>query len=730
MVARSEGQVIVRDSVDVSVDTLSQILKINTQATIYPYASDWRAFPPSAIYISDHRYGIPIGDGSYNYFTFGDGVVQFSSIIRSYIAPLFGLHSHQGSNISVKADINPEDFGCILVLYHLTPARLNVSYADFKLSQYGGRYEYCQIGDEVFMALLDNNWSGGYATSSIKAVAPYEYEVRFFDFPFTIWINGIYTGMPTYEVVADKDTVAFQDTTAVNVIAWCEDSLDPAIITDGTRLDFSIFKGERYGSYLTVDGTEVKSLTDVKYEDVRLGHIRFVVNGEMPQTESFIILKVENTGVEYPSGMGILTVLPSTIQYVLSFQADPIRYSEITSLHMQALLLGKPTEPPEGTKFFLAIDTIGQQYGRIILNDSTIVQPDVSISYEDLSVGNVKYHANGTKSDSPVIVKITATHSSDPSIAVFEVLNILPPLDHFQVSVIPDTVKHENQAVIMVKAKDKNNNDIDLSSSAFVSFALDTAGIVYGELQYDDNKAKMFNSIPYPEAATGKIKYLADGKNPLNLYPRLINIPVTSMQDASVSGIGKGWVQAFVDVEKYSQGNPDYSGDIYGNSKDSTIQQLGCALCCMAMVMRAYGDSVDPGDLNEWMKDSKRNGNVRNGGYDGNRVSWFAVELHSNNEIDMEPGGKRINIKKDPVTKEKKPDLGNASNLAVLDEPLLKGQLIIVQVFNNETKGQHFVVVTEKVGGRYRIVDPGYRNVEYLDQYGEFWRYYIVKKNQ
>lgn len=730
MVARSEGQVIVRDSVDVSVDTLSQILKINSPAAIYPYASDWRAFPPSAIYISDHLYGIPTGDGSYNYFTFSDGVVQFSSIIRTYTAPLFGLHSHQGSNVSVKADINPEDYGCILVLYHLTPARLHVSYADFKLSQYGGRYEYCQIGDEVFMALLDNNWSGGYATSSIKAVAPYEYEVRFSDFPFTIWVNGIYTGMPTYEVVADTETVAYEDTTALNVIAWCEDLDDPVIISDDTRLDFSIFRGEQYGSYLLRDGTEAKSITDVKYEDVRLGKVQFIINGEMPLNECYIILKATNTGANYPSGMGLLAVLPSAIQFVLSSQKDPIRYSENTTLHMQAILKGKPIAPPEETKFFLTIEQNGQKYGAILLNDSTIVEPDMAVSYQNLSTGKIKYHANGIKSDSPVTVKITATQSSDPSIVVFEILNILPPLDHFQVSVIPDTVKHENQAVIMVKAKDKNNNDIDLSSSAFVSFALDTAGIVYGELQYDENKAKMFNSIPYPEAATGKIKYLADGKKPLNLYPRLINIPVTSMKDALVLGIGKGWVQAFVDVEKYSQGNPDYSGDIYGNSKDSTIQQLGCALCCMAMVMRAYGDSVDPGDLNEWMKDSKRNGNVGNGGYDGNRVSWFAVELHSNNEIDMEPGGKRINIRKDPITKEKKPDLGNASNSAVLDEPLLKGQLIIVQVFNNETKGQHFVVVAEKVGGRYRIVDPGYRNVEYLDQYGEFWRYYIVKKNQ
>lgn len=340
----------------------------------------------------------------------------------------------------------------------------------------------------------------------------------------------------------------------------------------------------------------------------------------------------------------------------------------------------------------------------------------------------MKYHANGVKADSPVTVKITATHSSDPSIVVFEILNILPPLDHFQVSMIPDTVKHSNQSVIMVKAKDKDNNDIDLSASAFVSFALDTAGVVYGEFQYNENKAKMFNSIPYPDAATGKIKYLADGKNPLNLYPRLINIPVTSMQDVLVSGIGEGWVQAFVNVEKkYNQVGEDYSGDNYGNSKDSTIQQLGCALCCMAMVMTAYGDSVDPGKLNEWMKDQKRNGHNDKGGFTGNKVSWYAINKHSPGKINMKPKKKK-QYTTDSTTTKKELDMSQTSDQSVLNEPLLKGQLIIVQVYNSRTNGTHYVIVTEKEGNRYKIIDPGYRDLEYLDQYGEFWSYFIVSK--
>ncbi len=40
----------------------------------------------------------------------------------------------------------------------------------------------------------------------------------------------------------------------------------------------------------------------------------------------------------------------------------------------------------------------------------------------------------------------------------------------------------------------------------------------------------------------------------------------------------------------------------------------------------------------------------------------------------------------------------------------------------------HWVLVIGQEGKRYSIIDPGYRNKKYLDEYGDFWSYIVYQK--
>jgi len=179
-----------------------------------------------------------------------------------------------------------------------------------------------------------------------------------------------------------------------------------------------------------------------------------------------------------------------------------------------------------------------------------------------------------------------------------------------------------------------------------------------------------------------------------------------------------------LNVLRYSQGGtgtgrPSWADSIY-DASSKNIASLGCAMSCVAMTLTAFGDSVNPGELNAWMKARS----PLNGGYDGELVTWDAILYHSNNQI------KYSYKKKDPFkTNTKTIDSTTISSPSILDDPLNKCKLVIVQVVNSHTGNQHWVVVTEKDGGEYKIVDPGVRNENVLSAYGAFWGYLIIQKN-
>jgi hypothetical protein len=174
---------------------------------------------------------------------------------------------------------------------------------------------------------------------------------------------------------------------------------------------------------------------------------------------------------------------------------------------------------------------------------------------------------------------------------------------------------------------------------------------------------------------------------------------------------------------KYSQGgNSPWADNFYAGS-DKKISALGCALSCMAIAMTAFGDTINPGELNEWMKHRSK----YDGGFDNLDITWDPIALHS--------PGKRL-------TRTPAKNASESFDARILDSNLLKCDLIIAKVFNFESvkhkpeevqqkkrkEGNHWVLITGTTGNAYSIIDPG-RGLTNLSDYGRVYRYLIVSKN-
>ncbi|MBM4161325.1 MAG: hypothetical protein FJ217_09530 [Ignavibacteria bacterium] len=295
------------------------------------------------------------------------------------------------------------------------------------------------------------------------------------------------------------------------------------------------------------------------------------------------------------------------------------------------------------------------------------------------------------------------------------------PLHHFLVTVQPDTIDHGDTSTIKAQAKDQNNSDIEAPAGTKANVSLNDSE-KYGNLTYEALRGLVISDVPYASANEGRVKFVADGENPIGKPPQPVPIGVTS---DGKEGTGQVVVRCKVQPPRYPQGGrgtsrPAWADSIYDNS-GKNIATLGCALSTMAMVMTAYGDTVNPGQLNSWKKQAPQD----SGGYRGESINWNAITKHSKGEI-------RLSYSKARFWKDSlrtAVDSTQMSDPGILDSNLDVCKLVIVQVYNKETGNQHWVLVTRKLGGRYTIVDPGGRNEQFLDAYGPFWSYLIVSKN-
>jgi hypothetical protein len=213
-------------------------------------------------------------------------------------------------------------------------------------------------------------------------------------------------------------------------------------------------------------------------------------------------------------------------------------------------------------------------------------------------------------------------------------------LHHFVVTVQPDTVVHGDTATVHVQAKDKDNQDIRVDGETLLSALLDAAGQTYGKLIGVTTTGPLVE-ISYGEIQVGKLRFVADGDNPIGLEAQQVKISVVLSEDETKEGVGTVAVKP--SIEKFCQGDSKWAGTKYDNyvrkkkdgSGDSTdvqgskvyygVGDKGCALTCMAMVAKAGGAGTDPGKLAEYMNDTTHYGFIDAG------VLWGAIDNYPGN---------------------------------------------------------------------------------------------------
>lgn len=168
-----------------------------------------------------------------------------------------------------------------------------------------------------------------------------------------------------------------------------------------------------------------------------------------------------------------------------------------------------------------------------------------------------------------------------------------------------------------------------------------------------------------------------------------------------------------LNLPRYSQGNSKWATATYDH--DGTIQQNGCALSAMAWVLSAYGYTINPLQLNDWL--NERPGSK--GGFYGASVNWNAIAILS--------GGQLTAVEtKTPTNRFGK--TAYSHDPSILNGYLSSSDLVMVEV--NNGGDTHWVVVEPEINARYPIMDPGYSGRKNLSSYGdEFWSYVVVSQS-
>ena len=308
-------------------------------------------------------------------------------------------------------------------------------------------------------------------------------------------------------------------------------------------------------------------------------------------------------------------------------------------------------------------------------------------------------------------------------------------VDHFVVVVQPDTITHGDTATIHVQAKDKDNHDIQLHGETLLNALLDGAGQTYGTLIGPATTGPLVE-ISYEEIQMGKLQFVADGENPIGLDAQQVKISVVLSDDETKEGVAT--VAVSPSIEKFCQNDANWAGLDYDKYVDSVetnkqgktvyykIARKGCALTCMAMVAKAGGANLDPGRLAEYMNNPSHYGYGKDYG-----VKWGIVNvLQGVSQKFQFPISQGSGLKYD-----QKPnvDLSKSTTveLSSLDQYLTGGALIIAQVYNPTTRGNHWVLVTEKQGSKYSIIDPGcYEGRDDLQSYSNNIYKFVVYRRK
>jgi len=228
------------------------------------------------------------------------------------------------------------------------------------------------------------------------------------------------------------------------------------------------------------------------------------------------------------------------------------------------------------------------------------------------------------------------------------------------------------------------------------------SGTELGHLQYNGVSATSFK---VREAQIPNIHFLADGRQP---HSAAESVKVKASV-GDVTGLTSFVVACNLQPPNFKQTNQDWAGEIYDSTQDF-ISDQGCALTCGSIVLTAFGDSINPGQLNTWMK--SRGASIERGAFNGHKMNWDVFPL-------------RLGMQREYQSNQGFGNADSARSTSVLDNPLTNCRLVIVQV-KNLKGGEHWIVVTGKQGGDYTIRDPGYSKTLLSQYQSKFWTYIII----
>jgi hypothetical protein len=248
-----------------------------------------------------------------------------------------------------------------------------------------------------------------------------------------------------------------------------------------------------------------------------------------------------------------------------------------------------------------------------------------------------------------------------------------------------------------------------------VTFRVGDAEVNEGEglvdFTYGTLKGTTLSSVPYSDAKSGLVHFVADGSDYTNILPLRIRITATWVAE-TLSCTLIVTLRGDATIGKYfQQSTKPWGPEQYDKvGEKGYISDWGCALTCMAMAGTAKGVDVDPGRLNEWMKRD-----LPNYYFEKNHgVKWDAIGVYGDNS-----SLKKVDWMGDGLSdgEVKKTLVGTPLSASVIDAYMTTNPIVFAQVKNvvvvdkvkkTTEDHKHWVVLVKKLSKGYAILDPGY----------------------
>ncbi len=221
---------------------------------------------------------------------------------------------------------------------------------------------------------------------------------------------------------------------------------------------------------------------------------RIYFDKQTPQDSAIVTYEFTNPNIGATTRVNVIVVRPQfTIQKSIS--SSQVRHGETLSMSFDAFnqcRLKLPTEPRWRSPLLAATVTYnvsiiaGSEFG--VLTNTQTGETGITLNgliHNQGMLSSISFVANGQQpslsSANEVIIQVV---TSDSRIEPVEFsIQILPDdLHHFELTVQPDTIAHNETATIYVRAKDVNNNDLAIPDYALLNFSLNNNGEFLGRL--------------------------------------------------------------------------------------------------------------------------------------------------------------------------------------------------------------------------------------------------------